>query len=60
MGPSGSGKSTLLHILAGLDKATAGEAYIGGRALLGLALEDQGLTLLRRQKVGFGGLVFGV
>jgi putative ABC transport system ATP-binding protein len=30
MGPSGSGKSTLLHILAGLDKVTAGEAYIGG------------------------------
>jgi len=26
MGPSGSGKSTLLHILAGLDKATSGEA----------------------------------
>ena len=25
MGPSGSGKSTLMHILAGLDKPTAGE-----------------------------------
>ena len=24
MGPSGSGKSTLMHILAGLDKPTAG------------------------------------
>ena len=27
LGPSGSGKSTLLHLLAGLDKPTAGEIY---------------------------------
>jgi putative ABC transport system ATP-binding protein len=30
MGPSGSGKSTLMHILAGLDKPTAGEVSIAG------------------------------
>ena len=30
MGPSGSGKSTLMHILAGLDKPTAGEVTVAG------------------------------
>lgn len=29
LGPSGSGKSTLLHLLAGLDRPTAGEIYWG-------------------------------
>ena len=29
MGPSGSGKSTLLHVLAGLDRPTAGQIFIG-------------------------------
>jgi ABC-type multidrug transport system fused ATPase/permease subunit len=28
-GPSGSGKSTLLHLLAGLDRPTAGEVWWG-------------------------------
>ena len=51
MGPSGSGKSTLLHCVAGLDRLTSGQVYIGD-AELG-ALTDRQLTLLRRQKVGF-------
>ena len=29
MGPSGSGKSTLMQCVAGLDRLTSGEAYIG-------------------------------
>ena len=30
MGPSGSGKSTLMHLLAGLDRPSAGTVTIGG------------------------------
>lgn len=51
MGPSGSGKSTLMHVMAGLDRATSGEAWIGDTALAGL--KDKGLTALRRDAVGF-------
>jgi putative ABC transport system ATP-binding protein len=51
MGPSGSGKSTLMHCMAGLDTLTSGEAVIGDVALT--ALDDKGLTALRRDKVGF-------
>ena len=51
MGPSGSGKSTLMHCLAGLDTVTRGEVHIGQTALTGLS--DNGLTTLRRDKVGF-------
>jgi putative ABC transport system ATP-binding protein len=51
MGPSGSGKSTLLHCVAGLDRLTSGEVYIGEVELSGLG--DRQLTMLRRVKVGF-------
>ena len=51
MGPSGSGKSTLMHILAGLDRPTAGEVWIDGTSLG--TLGDTGLTKLRRRHVGF-------
>ncbi|MDQ5894360.1 MAG: transporter ATP-binding protein [Actinomycetota bacterium] len=51
MGPSGSGKSTLMHILAGLDKPTAGTVEIDGQEITGL--DDGDLTELRRDKLGF-------
>jgi putative ABC transport system ATP-binding protein len=51
MGPSGSGKSTLLHVLAGLDRPSSGEVYIGDTELT--SLSDKQLTLLRRDEVGF-------
>ncbi|WP_370629967.1 ABC transporter ATP-binding protein [Tessaracoccus sp. OS52] len=51
MGPSGSGKSTLMHCMAGLDKATSGDAYIGGHNLS--ALPEKQVTRIRRDKVGF-------
>ena len=51
MGPSGSGKSTLMHCMAGLDRLSAGHAFVGDVDLSGLS--DRELTLLRRSKVGF-------
>jgi putative ABC transport system ATP-binding protein len=51
MGPSGSGKSTLLHCLAGLDRVTEGEVFLGDVALSGLSEKE--LTLLRRDRIGF-------
>jgi putative ABC transport system ATP-binding protein len=51
MGPSGSGKSTLLHCMAGLDRPTSGQAFVGDVEIGGL--DDKGLTQLRRDRVGF-------
>jgi putative ABC transport system ATP-binding protein len=51
MGPSGSGKSTLVHILAGLDKPTAGTVTLEGKDITKLG--DDELTKLRRDHIGF-------
>ena len=51
MGPSGCGKSTLLHLVGGLDRPTEGTVKIDGQDLS--ALDDDALTDLRRQRIGF-------
>jgi putative ABC transport system ATP-binding protein len=51
MGPSGSGKSTLMHLLAGLDRPTAGSVHIGGEEIS--SMPDRRLTKLRRTHIGF-------
>src|SRR2546423_12637245 len=45
MGPSGSGKSTLMHLLAGLDRPTAGHGHVGTKDLP--PMNDQAVAKLR-------------
>jgi ABC-type lipoprotein export system ATPase subunit len=49
VGRSGTGKTTLLHLLAGLERATAGEVVLLDRAVSGLGRAD--LAELRRRDV---------
>jgi putative ABC transport system ATP-binding protein len=51
IGPSGSGKSTLLNLIGGLDHASSGQVRVDGEDLSGLS--DDGLTKVRRDKIGF-------
>lgn len=50
LGPSGSGKTTLLHLLAGLDRPTAGEIHWGELAVHERPPRD--LAEVRAQRVG--------
>ena len=62
VGPSGCGKSTLLHLVAGLERQTAGEVLIDGKAVEGtgtdriLIFQELGLFpwLTVAQNVEFG------
>lgn len=40
VGRSGAGKSSLMHLLAGLDRPTAGEVWLGGQELTRLSPEE--------------------
>jgi putative ABC transport system ATP-binding protein len=51
MGPSGSGKSTLLHCMAGLDRLTSGQIFLGDVEIS--RASEKELTLIRRDRLGF-------
>jgi putative ABC transport system ATP-binding protein len=51
LGASGSGKSTLLGLLAGIDRASAGEVWLCGERLSSLDEDDR--AALREGRVGF-------
>jgi multiple sugar transport system ATP-binding protein len=65
VGPSGCGKSTLLRLIAGLEEATAGTVWIGGRDVTDLAPRERDLAMVFqsyalyphmtvRQNLGYG------
>jgi ABC-type lipoprotein export system ATPase subunit len=51
MGPSGCGKSTLLHLLAGLERPSAGTIELAGQTVSDRS--ERALAHLRRTAIGF-------
>ena len=51
LGTSGSGKSTFLNMVAGLEKPTRGEIYIGKIPIH--KLNEEQVTLFRQKNIGF-------
>ncbi len=51
VGESGIGKSTLLNVIAGLEPIHAGQIFFEDQNLT--SLDDDALTLFRREKLGF-------
>ena len=50
IGPSGSGKTSLLMVLAGLERASAGQVRVAGTDMTGL--DEDRLARLRREGIG--------
>lgn len=51
MGPSGSGKTTLLNLIAGLDRPTRGEVWVGTQCIS--KMTEGSLAAWRTRNVGF-------
>lgn len=46
VGPSGCGKSTVLRMIAGLEKITSGDAYIGERMVNALPAKERNIAMV--------------
>ncbi|QCR37513.1 sn-glycerol-3-phosphate import ATP-binding protein UgpC [Nissabacter sp. SGAir0207] len=46
VGPSGCGKSTLLRMVAGLERTSGGDIYIGNRRVTDLEPKDRGIAMV--------------
>ncbi|MBD3274976.1 MAG: ATP-binding cassette domain-containing protein [Candidatus Marinimicrobia bacterium] len=51
VGPSGSGKTTFLNVISGLDTATKGKIWLGGRLVSEMSGKE--LSDFRRDNIGF-------
>jgi putative ABC transport system ATP-binding protein len=51
MGPSGSGKTTMLNLIAGLDRPSKGEVWIGGDCIS--RMSEAALAKWRTRNIGF-------
>jgi putative ABC transport system ATP-binding protein len=58
VGRSGSGKTTLLNVVGGLDRPDAGSVVVDGTEVT--ALDDDGLSRLRRERVAYIFQTFGL
>jgi len=46
VGPSGCGKSTLLRMVAGLEKTTGGDIFIGDKCVTHMEPKDRGIAMV--------------